>query len=40
MDQSKNQQAFKKASQKLRESLKNPQELDAVDWLTDELGRV
>ena len=40
VDQSKNQQAFKKASQKLRESLKNPQELDAVDWLTDELGRV
>ena len=36
--ESQNQMAFNKASEQLREKLRNPQELDAVDWLADELG--
>jgi hypothetical protein len=35
---SQNQKAFNKASEQLREKLRNTQELDAVDWLADELG--
>jgi len=37
-NESKNQKAFNEASEQLREKLRNPQELDAVDWLADELG--
>ena len=37
-NESKNQKAFKEASEQLRVKLRNPQELDAVDWLADELG--
>jgi lipid-A-disaccharide synthase len=37
-NESQNQKAFNKASEQLREKLRNPQELDAVDWLADELG--
>jgi lipid-A-disaccharide synthase len=36
--ENQNQKAFNKASEQLREKLRNTQELDAVDWLADELG--
>jgi lipid-A-disaccharide synthase len=37
-NESQNQKVFNEASELLREKLRNPQELDAVDWLADELG--
>jgi hypothetical protein len=38
LNQSESQKAFLQASLRLQDALESDQELEAVDWLTDELG--